>query len=198
MEKPNLIKRLFTTGQAAKIFTVAPRTLSKWFDSGRLKGHRIPGSQDRRITRLSILRMLADEGMGVSPLETVGDPYRVLYVGENASFGEKLCERGNFAVTTVEQTRDAEQVALEAFPMCVVIDWSLPDAAKVVHDINAEGPYKGLAVMLGLITSTNQRQGNGLDTLTCAYETEHENAIDYEKLAKLIEREVLKKYFRGE
>ena len=40
--------KVFTTGQVAKICKVAPRTVSKWFDSGRLKGYRIPGSQDRR------------------------------------------------------------------------------------------------------------------------------------------------------
>ena len=43
------MKTIFTTGQVAKICKVAPRTVSKWFDSGRLRGYRIPGSQDRRI-----------------------------------------------------------------------------------------------------------------------------------------------------
>ena len=41
------MKKVFTTGQVAKICKVAPRTVSKWFDSGRLRGYRIPGSQDR-------------------------------------------------------------------------------------------------------------------------------------------------------
>jgi excisionase family DNA binding protein len=45
------MKKVFTTGQVAKICKVAPRTVSKWFDSGRLRGYRIPGSQDRRIPR---------------------------------------------------------------------------------------------------------------------------------------------------
>ena len=30
--------KVFTTGQVAKICKVAPRTVSKWFDSGRLTG----------------------------------------------------------------------------------------------------------------------------------------------------------------
>ena len=42
------MKKVFTTGQVAKICKVAPRTVSKWFDTGRLRGYRIPGSQDRR------------------------------------------------------------------------------------------------------------------------------------------------------
>lgn len=44
-------RQVFTTGQIAKLAKVAPRTVSKWFDSGLLKGWRIPGSDDRRISR---------------------------------------------------------------------------------------------------------------------------------------------------
>ena len=50
LESPHM-RTIFTTGQVAKICKVAPRTVSKWFDSGRLRGYRIPGSQDRRIPR---------------------------------------------------------------------------------------------------------------------------------------------------
>jgi len=41
--------KVFTTGQVAKICKVAPRTVSKWFDSGRLKGYRIPGSPGSQV-----------------------------------------------------------------------------------------------------------------------------------------------------
>ena len=56
------MKKVFTTGQVAKICKVAPRTVSKWFDSGRLRGYRIPGSQDRRIPREHLIKFL--EAMG--------------------------------------------------------------------------------------------------------------------------------------
>ena len=58
------MKKVFTTGQVAKICQVAPRTVSKWFDSGRLKGYRIPGSQDRRIPRESRRRLPLVESAG--------------------------------------------------------------------------------------------------------------------------------------
>lgn len=51
---------IFTTGEVAKICRVAPRTVSKWFDQGKLKGYRIPGSQDRRIPRAQLVRFLKD------------------------------------------------------------------------------------------------------------------------------------------
>jgi excisionase family DNA binding protein len=61
--------KVFTTGQVAKICKVAPRTVSKWFDSGRLKGYRIPGSQDRRIPREYLIRFLKEHGMPLGELE---------------------------------------------------------------------------------------------------------------------------------
>jgi excisionase family DNA binding protein len=57
-------RKIFTTSEVAKICKVAPRTVSKWFDSGRLKGYRIPGSQDRRIPREYLVKFLHDHGMG--------------------------------------------------------------------------------------------------------------------------------------
>ncbi len=49
--------KVFTTGQVAKICKVAPRTVSTWFDSGRLKGYRIPGSQDRPYSREYLIQV---------------------------------------------------------------------------------------------------------------------------------------------
>ena len=60
--------KVFTTGQVAKICKVAPRTVSKWFDSGRLKGYRIPGSQDRRIPREYLIKFLKEHGIQSSAL----------------------------------------------------------------------------------------------------------------------------------
>ena len=51
-------KDVLTTGQVAKICNVAPRTVSKWFDSGQLRGYRIPGSKDRRIPLGQLVRFM--------------------------------------------------------------------------------------------------------------------------------------------
>ena len=78
------MKKVFTTGQVAKICKVAPRTVSKWFDSGRLRGYRIPGSQDRRIPREHLLRFLKEHGMPLGDLEA--EVYhKVLVVGRRRS-----------------------------------------------------------------------------------------------------------------
>jgi uncharacterized protein (TIGR02996 family)/excisionase family DNA binding protein len=61
-------RRVFTTGQVAKIVQVSPATVGKWFDSGRLRGYRIPGSQDRRIPRENLIRFLRQYSMSLEGL----------------------------------------------------------------------------------------------------------------------------------
>lgn len=62
---------ILTIAQVAKILKVSPRHVSRLFDSGRLRGYRIPGSQDRRIPRNSLLRFLEEPGL---PTEEVTAP----------------------------------------------------------------------------------------------------------------------------
>lgn len=59
---------MFTTGQVAKICKVAPRTVTKWIDAGRLKGYRIPGSNDRRVPREHLVEFMRDHGMPIGDL----------------------------------------------------------------------------------------------------------------------------------
>ena len=56
MSSTSKVKDVLTTGEVAKICSVAPRTVSKWFDSGALHGYRIPGSKDRRIPLNQLIR----------------------------------------------------------------------------------------------------------------------------------------------
>jgi len=85
------MKKVFTTGQVAKICKVAPRTVSKWFDSGRLRGYRIPGSQDRRIPREHLIRFLKEHGMPLGELEEEGW-HKILVVGAEKLFIDRLHE----------------------------------------------------------------------------------------------------------
>lgn len=57
--------QMYTTGQAAKLLQVAPKTICMWFDSGRLKGYVIPGSKDRRIPQEYLVKFLEDHGMPI-------------------------------------------------------------------------------------------------------------------------------------
>lgn len=60
-----MVGNILTTGQCAKLCGVTPRDVAKWFDSGRLRGYRIPGSQDRRVPKEYLLRFLREQGMPI-------------------------------------------------------------------------------------------------------------------------------------
>ena len=85
------MKKVFTTGQVAKICKVAPRTVSKWFDSGRLRGYRIPGSQDRRIPREHLIKFLKEHGMPLGELEEEGW-HKILIIGAEKLFIDRIKE----------------------------------------------------------------------------------------------------------
>ncbi len=88
--------RQFTTGQVAKMCKVSPRQAGKWFDSGRLQGYRIPGSQDRRIPEESLRTFIEENGMPM-PQELMTQDERVesdhdwassqMTIGEEQDFG---------------------------------------------------------------------------------------------------------------
>lgn len=61
-------KNVLTTGDVARICHVAPRTVSKWFDNGQLKGYRIPGSKDRRIPLNELIRFMKVHNMPTAEL----------------------------------------------------------------------------------------------------------------------------------
>jgi excisionase family DNA binding protein len=120
--------KVFTTGQVAKICKVAPRTVSKWFDSGRLKGYRIPGSQDRRIPREYLIKFLKDHGMPLGDLEDEALA-KVLIVAQDQILIENLkrelpAER-NFKVAVAASGFEAGIQAESFHPDSIIVDFSI-------------------------------------------------------------------------
>lgn len=85
------MKKVFTTGQIAKICKVAPRTVSKWCDTGRLNHYRIPGSMDRRVPREELLKFLKAHNMPTAGLDASGLRH-VLCVGLPPDLGQAVAE----------------------------------------------------------------------------------------------------------
>ena len=63
------MKDVLTTGEVARLCGVAPRTVTKWFDAGQLRGFKIPGSRDRRIPREVLIRFMKAHGIPLRGLE---------------------------------------------------------------------------------------------------------------------------------
>jgi excisionase family DNA binding protein len=111
------IKDVLTTGEVAKICNVAPRTVSKWFDSGALHGYRIPGSKDRRIPLNQLIRFMKHHGMPLNGLMTgssriliVDDEQDIVEVLEKiledeAKYEVEVCKGGFEAGVTADKLR---------------------------------------------------------------------------------------------
>ena len=117
---------VFTTGQAARICNVAPRTVSKWFDSKRLKGYRIPGSQDRRIPKYYLIRFLKDHGMPLGNLDDY-DRAKVLIVAHQVrdlvvSLNRAMYDQSSFLVRHVQDRDSALPIIGDFWPNCVLLD----------------------------------------------------------------------------
>jgi len=63
------MKTVFSTLEAAKTCRISEQEIIQRFDSGQLKGYRLPGSRDRRIPREALLRFMEENGIPTDGLD---------------------------------------------------------------------------------------------------------------------------------
>lgn len=160
MERP---KNVLTTGQVAKICNVAPRTVSKWFDSGQLKGYRIPGSKDRRIPTQALIRFMKAHGIPLDKLET--GHTRLLVIDDEPDLTQllqdALAEVNGYTVRTAASIFEAGALT-EAFrPGVMVVDMDLPgvDVRSMTRYIAANAELQGtrLIAMSASMTDSDRQ-----------------------------------------
>jgi excisionase family DNA binding protein len=123
-------KDVLTTGEVAKICNVAPRTVSKWFDTGVLKGYRIPGSKDRRIPVSQLMRFMKEHGIpfdGIASGKT-----RILIVDDEQDIVDvlhkALSEQANYEVRTATNGFQAGLECDRFKPHVMLLDVHLGEA----------------------------------------------------------------------
>ena len=141
MNATTKVKDVLTTGEVAKICNVAPRTVSKWFDSGTLHGYRIPGSKDRRIPLTQLIRFMKQHGMPLNGLMT--GQTRVMIVDEEADIVEvleKILEdEAKYEVEVAKSGFDAGVMAEKFRPHVILLDLHLKgvDAPMVARHVKS-------------------------------------------------------------
>jgi len=123
------MKTVFTTGEAAKICKVSQQTIIRCFDSGQLKGFRVPGSRFRRIPRNELYQFMRDNGIPTDALES--GKRKVLVVDDDPELVELITDvldkDGRFEVRSVNNGFDAGMMVKEYHPDLIVLDVMLPD-----------------------------------------------------------------------
>jgi excisionase family DNA binding protein len=121
------MKDVLTTGEVARICGVAPRTVTKWFDAGQLRGFKIPGSRDRRIPRDSLIRFMKAYGIPLRGLD--GGTTRVLIVDaeyESADALRAALESGfDYEVQVACGVFEAGLLARQSRPHVLLLDTGL-------------------------------------------------------------------------
>lgn len=122
-------KEVLTTGEVAKICNVAPRTVSKWFDSGQLQGYRIPGSKDRRIPMPQLIRFMKEHNIPMDSLTT--GQTRILIVDDDPEvvsiLRKLLSEQSNYEVETAVDGFEAGMQCQRFKPHVLLLDIHLGD-----------------------------------------------------------------------
>jgi len=144
-------KNVLTTGDVAKICHVAPRTVSKWFDNGQLKGYRIPGSKDRRIPVSELIRFMKVHNMPTTGL-AVGK-IRVLIADSNlttaSALSEALKDKADYEVQIVESNFETGAVVEKFAPHVLLVSLLAEgiDAADVCKGIRSNEDSETIKVV---------------------------------------------------
>ncbi len=151
-------KDVLTTGEVAKICNVAPRTVSKWFDSGSLKGYRIPGSRDRRIPASELMKFMRAHGI---PLEGMSSGRtRVLIADGEKETAETLAkiltEQTSYEIRTSTTAFSAGMECERFKPHVLLLDLHLGEnEARIIADNvrrNEQLAYTRIVAMSGKLT----------------------------------------------
>lgn len=165
------VKDVLTTGEVAKICNVAPRTVSKWFDSGALHGYRIPGSKDRRIPLNQLIRFMKQHGMPLNGLMT--GQTRILIVDDEQDIVEvleKILEGEAKYEVEVARSGFAAGATAEKFrPHVILLDLHLKDVdGKEVAKFVKANPDLQLTKVIGMSGKMSEEElkslhGQGFD-----------------------------------
>ncbi|HUS47930.1 MAG TPA: response regulator [Phycisphaerae bacterium] len=122
-------KAVYTTGEAAAICKLSQQTIIRCFDSGQLRGFRVPGSKFRRIPRDALVEFMKKNNIPMDGMDD--DRIRVLVVDDDPEIVELFVDvlegDGRFEVATAQTGFDAGVMTQELRPDIVVLDYMLPD-----------------------------------------------------------------------
>ena len=123
------VKTVFTTGEAAKICKLSQQTIIRCFDSGQLKGFRVPGSRFRRIPRDQLFAFMKNNGIPTDALES--GKRKILVVDDDVDLVRMIVDvlesDGRFETRSVNNGFDAGMMVKEYRPDLIILDVMLQD-----------------------------------------------------------------------
>ncbi len=148
-----LMKNVYTTGDVANICNVTIKTVIKWFDSGKLKGYRIPGSRDRRIPHDNLVEFMKESGIPLKQLDQ-GVRKRILIADDEEGIlyvlKKMLGDVGILDIATASSGLETG-MKLESFmPHLLILDHLLGDttSVEVLRNIKTKPQLTDLIIII--------------------------------------------------
>lgn len=182
-------KNVLTTGDVARICNVAPRTVSKWFDTGQLRGYRIPGSKDRRIPVDQLMRFMRANGIPLNGIDS--GRLRILIVDVDEGFAgslkDVLVRTGGFEVATANTALEAGAAAAELKPHFMLVDVDMDDVTpKSFCGFVRRLPHSEAPFLFGTARELSEARSQGL--LQEGFHALLSKPFDVRSLVRLIEQ----------
>lgn len=165
-------------------------TVNKWFDTGQLKGFRVPGSRHRRIPQADLVRFLQEHGIPCDHFDLEEEEARVLIVSPDVQLSESLAndlsESSNLSTLLVHSSFDAGIQAESFRPDCVIVDFAIgaDEARRICQHLRSKS---GLGeVVLIAVSSDGQWDGEELGFLDDAFQAPFDPALLTERIRSLV------------
>ena len=182
-------KDVLTTGQVAQICNVAPRTVTKWFDSGQLKGYRIPGSKDRRIPTSELIRFMKAHDIPTDALEE--GKMRILIIDSDWQNSDNLVSaletKTSYQAQTAQNSFDAGLLAQKIIPHVIIVNLMAKDidATSVCKYVRSNQDLAGTKI----IASAGNLAENEADALLKkGFDAVLSNPSDFEQVFETIQQ----------
>ena len=123
------VKKLYTTGEVAKICNLSQQTIIRCFDAGRVEGFRIPGSKFRRIPHESLIKFMQSNDIPIDTLHS--GKKKILIVDDDAEIIEMMVDvlvrDGRFEVKSAASGYEGGIMTEQFRPDLIILDYMLPD-----------------------------------------------------------------------
>lgn len=157
-------KDAYTTGEIAKLCNVTINTVVKWFETGVLKGYKLPSSGARRIKRTELLEFMRKHNIPTDAIE--GEGVKVLVVDDDAdilkSFRRIFTKKKGYRLLVARTGFEAGFIASKEKPDIIFLDIALPDldGRMVIKMIRASEDLEDTRViaMTGVLEDTELRK----------------------------------------
>jgi len=155
-------KTVLTTGDVANICHVAARTVTKWFDTGKLRGYRIPGSRDRRIPRDQLVAFMKENNIPMDGLDGATRKVLVMDSEVPTSVYDEFSEMENYQICTASTSFEAGLAAREIIPHVIVIaltnGMTVKQAGEIGRSVRDHNLIKDARLLAAVTDLTGTKQ----------------------------------------